>query len=81
MSGWGVVAPIGKTLVIMLLVGIARVFTAREAVHIFTGAVPLGLVHALEGASIYDAGGHALVSVLGFLVFSFVYVVWRRTSR
>ena len=78
---WVVLAPIGETLVMMLLVGIARVFTVREAVHIFTGALPLGLVHALEGASIYDAGGHAIVSVLGFLVFSFVYVVWRRTSR
>lgn len=78
--GWVVFAPLGETLILAILIGVARRFGAREGVQILAGALPLGALHAAEGMTLYDAGGHALVSVVGFLVFSLVYVVWRRTS-
>jgi hypothetical protein len=78
--GWVLLAPVGETVLLVLVVGIARAFTDRELWHVVAGAVPLGVVHGFQGVTAYDAGGHAFVSVISFVVFSLVYVAWRRSS-
>jgi hypothetical protein len=78
--GWVVLAPVGETIVLACCVGIARAFTDREAWHVAAGATPLGLLHAIEGVTAVDAGGHAFVSVVGFVLFALAYVAWRRSS-
>lgn len=78
--GWVIVAPILETAIMAMFVGIARSLTQEERLQILAGAVPLGLAHAFQGVSVWDAGGHAFVSVISFLVYALVYVVWRRVS-
>jgi hypothetical protein len=78
--GMIVLAPLAETAVIALCVGIARRLTGREGVLVLAGALPLGLAHGVLGLTVADAGGHALVSAVSFLVFALTYVAWRRES-
>jgi hypothetical protein len=73
-------APVVETFILALAVGLARVFGYGEGAQVLAGALPLGLLHAVNGITAIDAGGHAVVSVVSFLVFALVYVVWRRES-
>lgn len=78
--GGVVFSPVVETIVLALIVGIARAFTDWEAWHVVAGAVPMGLFHGFLGVTAYDAGGHAFVSVISFVVITLVYVAWRRSS-
>jgi hypothetical protein len=73
-----VLAPIMETLVLVLLLTVARAITARDGIRVLIAAVPLGLVHAVNAAAPVVAAGHVLMAYSGFVVFGIVYLAWRR---
>jgi hypothetical protein len=85
-TGWLLVftalvwAPVIETPILAVIVGVARWFTQRETAQVIAGAVPMGLGHAVRGAHPAEIGAVVFVTMSAFLVFSLVYVAWRRTG-
>ena len=78
--GWVVLAPLAETLVLATVLALAGHVIDRPGLLVLAGALPIGLAHGFTGTNLFDVGGHAVVSTIGFLVFAVVYVAWRRST-